>query len=519
MELTLPEGVSERRFNRALADFAAVVGDRWVLSTDEDRDAYLDVFAWNAAAHAPSAAVAPATAEEVQGIVRVANEREIPLWVISRGKNFGYGGASPVLKGSVVLDLSRMKKIEIDEENGVALLEPGVGFYDLYDYVESRGIKLWLSVPGNSWGSVVGNALDRGVGYTSYGDHPSKICGMEVVLPDGEMVRTGTGAMSNSTTWQLQRGGFGPGWDHMFLQSNFGIVTKMGLWMMPEPEAVLGLNIELDKKEDLGFAVDIVAKHRREGTLIAAPSFGNWLRVAATLTQRTQWTDKPGALEDPVIDAIRAQYRLGWWSLSLRFFGYEDAQAPIRARLEREFGAHELMSMARVDWRQGQPRTDSFAGVPITFPLQNVNWHGGRGGHIGYSPTLPARGDLALAQFRRTYDRYVEFGMDYHGSFAMGERYITNVNQLLFNKDDPDMVGRVEAMFNALVADASALGYGEYRAHIAFMDTVANTYDWNNHALRRLNERVKDALDPKGILSPGKSGIWPEKYRRGGDGR
>jgi 4-cresol dehydrogenase (hydroxylating) len=516
MELALPSGLSNRQFNAALRDFAGVVGEPWVLATDEDRDAYLDVFAWDAAAHAPSAAVAPSTAEEVQAVIRVANARDVPLWVISRGKNFGYGGASPVLKGSVVLDLSRMKGIEIDEEFGTALLEPGVGFYDLYDHIESRGLPLWLSVPGNSWGSVVGNALDRGVGYTSYGDHPARICGLEVVLPDGELVRTGPGAMAGSKTWQLQRGGFGPGWDHMFLQSNFGVVTKMGLWLMPEPEAVLGLNIELESKEDLGWAVDIVAKYRREGLIQAAPSFGNWLRVAATLTRRSEWTDQPGALADSVIDAIRARYNLGWWSLSLRFFGYEDVNLPIQRRLEAEFGAHALHAMVKADWRRGQPRNDSFAGTPITFPLQNANWHGGRGGHIGYSPTLPARGDLAMAQFRRTYDRYVEFGMDYHGSFAMGERHITNVNQLLFNKDDADMVGRVEGMFHALVEDATAQGYGEYRAHIAFMDLVASTYGFNDYAARRLNERVKDALDPKGILAPGKSGIWPRKYRGGG---
>ena len=118
-----------------------------------------------------------------------------------------------------------------------------------------------------------------------------------------------------------------------------------------------------------------------------------------------------------------------------------------------------------------------------------------------------------MDQFRRTHALYEKYGMDYHASFAMGERSLTNVNQLLYNKDDPAMMSRVDAMFKELVADASAHRYGEYRTHIDYMDLVANSYDFNGNALRRLNERVKNALDPNGIIAPGKSGIWPKGRR------
>ena len=52
-------------------------------------------------------------------------------------------------------------------------------------------------------------------------------------------------------------------------------------------------------------------------------------------------------------------------------------------------------------------------------------------------------------------------------------------------------------------------GYGEYRTHLDFMDQIAGTYNWNDGALWKLHHRLKQALDPVGILSPGKSGIWP----------
>jgi 4-cresol dehydrogenase (hydroxylating) len=104
--------------------------------------------------------------------------------------------------------------------------------------------------------------------------------------------------------------------------------------------------------------------------------------------------------------------------------------------------------------------------------------------------------------------------MDYQGSFAFGERHLVNVNAMLFNKDDPAMMGRIDPFFRQLVADAKAQGYGEYRTHLDYMDLVADSYDWGGGALRKLNETVKDALDPNGILAPGKSGIWPKGQGR-----
>jgi 4-cresol dehydrogenase (hydroxylating) len=301
----------------------------------------------------------------------------------------------------------------------------------------------------------------------------------------------------------------------MFCQSNFGIVTKLGMWLMPEPEAVAGYDFEFDKPEDLGWAIDTLAPLRRSGLIRQSPSIGNWLRSAAVMTTREEWTSDKGPLGEAVVTAIRKRFRIGWWSVQIRFYGEEEVVEGSMKALDRAFEGKPILSKTPVKWRRGDaPEGSPMTGVPVSFPLANANWHGGRGGHIGYSPVLPANGTLAMDQFRRTYDLYTKYGMDYHASFAMGERSLTNVNQLLYNKDDADMMGRVKGMFRELVGDAKAHGYGEYRTHIDYMDTVADTFDFNKHALRRLNERVKDALDPKGILAPGKSGIWPKGFRK-----
>ena len=173
--------------------------------------------------------------EEISALAS-PNRYSMPIVDLLAGRTHAYGGASPRMAGTVVLDLKRMNRIlEVSESDGYALVEPGVSYFDLYEHIQAKGYKLWLDVPDPGWGSVVGNALDHGVGYTPYGDHFAMQCGMEVVLPNGELVRTGMGAMPGNTTWQLFKYGFGPYLDGMFTQSNFGIVTKMGIWLMPEP--------------------------------------------------------------------------------------------------------------------------------------------------------------------------------------------------------------------------------------------------------------------------------------------
>lgn len=510
----IPPGMTASRFEAALKAFADAIGADKVFASEQDQVAYTDHYSPDEAAHKPSAAVAPESAEQVQAVVRVANEYKVPLWTIGRGKNFGYGGSAPVQQGAVVLDLNRMKKIEVDEENGTVLVEPGVSFFDLHDYLQKNNIPLWLSVPGNSWGSVAGNALDRGVGYTPYGDHSDRICGLEVVLPDGDMVRTGMGAMSGSPNWQLYKPGFGPGWDAMFCQSNFGVVTKLGLWLMPEPEAVMGYDYEFDKPEDIGWVVDVLARLRREGVIQQSPSVGNWLRSAAVLTKRSDWTDDKGPLDESVITAIRRKFNIGWWGVQVRAYGALEVVEATMKVLNKAFNGKPVLHQVPVRWQQGDPLPGSpMMGMPISLPLANANWHGGRGGHVSYSPVLPPKGDLALDMFKRTYGLYNRFGMDYHASFSMGPRHLTNVNQVLFDRDNPDMMSRVDGFFKALVDDATSSRYAEYRTHIEYMDLIASTFDFNDHALLRLNNRVKDALDPNGVLSPGKSGIWPARYR------
>ena len=135
MTAPLPPGVSRSSMDKALEKFSNIVGKEWVFR-DKYMDSYHDPYTItnDETQYKAYAAVAPHSVEQIQEIVKVANEHHIPLWPVSRGKNFAYGGAAPVMSGSVVLDLNRMNRIlEVNEEFGYALVEPGVSYFDLYD--------------------------------------------------------------------------------------------------------------------------------------------------------------------------------------------------------------------------------------------------------------------------------------------------------------------------------------------------------------------------------------------------
>src|SRR5690606_12355397 len=123
--MKLPADVSPANFEAAVDAFRKVVGAEWVFTSDEDvalyRDAYSPV--WDEENEiVPSGAVAPASTEEVQAIVRIANRYKLPLYAISTGKTLGYGGSAPNMSGTFIVDLMRMKRvIEVDDRRNFCI--------------------------------------------------------------------------------------------------------------------------------------------------------------------------------------------------------------------------------------------------------------------------------------------------------------------------------------------------------------------------------------------------------------
>jgi 4-cresol dehydrogenase (hydroxylating) len=260
----------------AIRAMRSVLGEDNVLTDPAAMADYGDPYAPPGDWYQRGAVLLPSTVEEVQAVLRVANEHRTPVWTSSQGRNKGYGGGAPRVSGSFALSLRRMNRVlEVDEDNCFAVVEPGVRFFDLYDHLRATGSSLWMSVPDLGGGSVIGNALDHGAGYTPLGDHFGNHCGLEIVLANGDILRTGMGGMTNTRAWHVYPHGCGPTFDGLFSQSNYGIVTKMGVSLMPAPEVYMPGWLTLDSEDQFGPFLDALRPLMIDGTISNQPMIIN----------------------------------------------------------------------------------------------------------------------------------------------------------------------------------------------------------------------------------------------------
>jgi 4-cresol dehydrogenase (hydroxylating) len=508
----------------AVEELAEAIGADKVFTDEATLREFRDPFQHESSdAFAASAVVMPETVEEIQAILRVANERGVSLWTHGQGRNNGYGGGAPVVRGSVVVSLRNMNKVlEVNEELGYAVVEPGVRWFDLYEAIQAGGHKLTVSVPDLGWGSVVGNTLDHGMSYMPYGVDQSAQCGMEVVLADGTVMRTGMGAMEGNPAWHCYKRGLGPTPDQLFMQSNFGIVTKMGYWLMPEPEIYMPLWLHVPNDDDLGPLIDTLRRLMLDDTIRMVPQIGNVVGAASVMSKRTDWWDGDGPIPEATLQRMGEELGCGRWTMRFALYGDEAVVDHRYAKISDAFASAIPGAVLRGEkhgpeaWATLEnPHEQVQAGVPNLGINAMTAWYGGEeGGHVGFSPVAPLTGRDALAVRDLMRSMIEGAGLDYFaGIVPINGRSFAHVTLILFDLKDREQSEQAYALARRLVVEAGRLGYGEYRAHIDFMDLAAEQYAFGDHAQRRFNETIKDALDPNGILSPGKSGIWPRHMR------
>jgi FAD/FMN-containing dehydrogenase len=535
MTLPLPPGVSPAGFNSALLKIGEIIGSRWVFTSEADVHLYRDAYSprWNDKDEPmPSAAVAPETAEQVQAIVRVANEYKIPLYPISTGKNLGYGGSAPIMSGSVIVDLKRMNKIiEVDDKRHFAIVEPGVSYFDLYNYIQERNLKVWIDPPDPGWGSLVGNSLDRGCGYTygNYRDHFDSHSGMEVVLPNGELIRTGMGALPGAKTWAEFRHGFGPSVDGLFSQGNFGIVTKMGFHLMPQPDAYLSAMAFVPRREDLIPLVEIV-NSLEHGGAIGQPRYASPLQSLLGEPDFKASINSRAGMTNDELNRLAKDRELASWQVELQFYGApavtEASWAAARSKISAAVPGARFEVLQRYEFPLTQEQKDTLPHkAALGVPDLSIFFVGARSkespepgdGIMWFSSVIPKSGE-AIFEAQKVYraaawELGVEPAISPLSTPASWYRTFIMIAGLPISRSDSELNAQSRRLYEAYAQAAAAAGFGEYRAPAIFQDAVSDTYSFNDYALRRFIETMKDTVDPNGIFAPGRGGIWPKRFR------
>jgi 4-cresol dehydrogenase (hydroxylating) len=150
-----------------------------------------------------------------------------------------------------VIDLRLMNKIiEYNDEFGFVIIEPGVTFIDLYKFLFEQGCKYIVSgFTGSPDASVMGNALDKGIGRGQYGNRQLSSEVKEVLIANGDLVDLKQHCGFEDTTANLQYSTVGVDLSSIFYQSNFAIVTKIVVHLEQIPEHLLVLSLSIDSDQ------------------------------------------------------------------------------------------------------------------------------------------------------------------------------------------------------------------------------------------------------------------------------
>jgi 4-cresol dehydrogenase (hydroxylating) len=481
-----------------------------------------------------AAVLYPEGTADVQEIVRTANEFRAPLYPISTGCNWGLGSKLTVRDGAAIVDLSRMDRIhEVNDKHGYAVVEPGVTQRKLYEQLKNTHSAYFLSVTGSGpETSVLGNALDRGIAH--HGPRAEAISGLEVVLGNGELIRTGSGHFLRSKTTYLYRHGVGPSLDGLFCQSNFGIVIKAAIGLLPHKSfhAVLGCTIDTDGK--LPALVDSVADLIRQGILESSVHFSNHQRtrsvVGGILAQR---------YADQYVKQILDEELRGAWSLSCPLSGtpaqvklaYREAREVLRRIGEVTLTTDRTLRVAKAWCRflsflprfqrkscfldAIEPSYLHSKGVPSDVVLASIAWPLGDrsyapgmdldasdSGTLFVLPVVPLEGEAVREVMEITDQVFAgKYGFLPYVTLNSASRHsLEAVINLLFRKSDAKEVNKAHRCVDELVRILMDKGYILYRAGIQSMGHVVDSASpyW------QLIARLKDIFDPNHIIAPGR---------------
>lgn len=442
----------------------------------------------------------PGDVAEVRACLGIAAAHGVALHPIGRGRNWGYGAARPPREGCAVLSLERMRRIRrFDAELAWIEVEPGLSFAELAAFLDAQPRAFWPPWTGGpADGSVVGHALARGLATGGIQDVAGAVTGLELVLADGRVVRTGAiGALQG-----LRPRGLGPDATQLFFQSSLAVVSAMTLQLRPLPARVLPLQFRVADDAGLAALVDALRPALQGGLLAAQVQLFDDVAQFAALGLRPG--DGRGALSAAQRAALARRWGGARWVARGALFGEDDAQLEDgRRRLGPVLAgcSTRLRFMPTMTGRAhcGQ-RSD---GLTLAW------WRSARSREPGRDPVtagcglswlvvaVPQRGDALRSALAELDLGLAEAGFDRAVSLrVLDGRALALVVPVMFDAADPGERVRAVACHAALLERLAAAGFPPLRLGVGDRPP-ASSRDLG------LDAPLAGALDPAGVLCRG----------------
>lgn len=434
----------------------------------------------------PDAVCFPLTTEEVVAVVKMANDEKCPLVPCVARTNLG--GLSIPERGGVVVDFTKMRKIHaVDTDEMYIVIEPGTTFQDVKDYLENNHPEYRFSYPlSPPWTSVVANALLNGLANLSFrgGTMDQWVNAMEVVLPTGEVMKTGAAALTD--IWWGK--GPIPDMNSLFIswQGTTGMCTKMAIEIYPK----LPLN---------------------ERAFILCYRLEDGFEVMRTLS-RTLMFDDIGGLSWPtgkMLFGLRENLKKA--PDDPEFFVYIDYAGNNKAEMAAKKGTldHALKMAAKrgaefenpldiATLVRVNPAFEKFASFPTTLDFLLETEAGGLTWVGTYGPT---KNWAAVSRKCQEIQEAAGFPpVLVSRPMKLGHYGVARFIQI-FRKNDPEHRKLVREVNEKMVEVALSLGYIPYKPPVwvwgKFLERVDPVY-------RQTLEKIKKMLDPNDIMNPGK---------------
>lgn len=482
------------------------------------------------------------SADDVAQIIRIAAQYRTSLYPISTGHNWGYGTAQPTRDGSLLLDLSAMDRIlDFDAGTGVVTIEPGVTQGQLAEYLAQHGGGFLVPTTGaGPKCSVLANALERGYGITPYCDHFGAVMRLEAVLADGTHYRPALTGIGASKVDRLYKWGLGPYVDGLFSQSGFGVVTQITLALARQPRTFSGFFFGSNSDAAVGELVGATrALMARLPGIVGSINLMNAHRILAMTIPYPFDLTVEGVLPVALIKQLRQRHKIFAWTGAGALYGEPAVVAAASKTVARTLGplvqslhflnagrASIVRRVSRVvpgDLGRRLRRNsavldgaiDIMRGRPSEVALRLAYWKSGKlpdagtgldpardgCGLIWYPPLVPAEPDSARDFISHVTATCEEYRIEPLITLtALSDRCLDSSVPILFDPLDPTQTASALTCYDQLIARGLAKGYAPYRLNIGSMQLLAARHSDPHRFVRRL----KEAIDPFGILAPGR---------------